>query len=161
MRILVTGTAGFIGFQLANRLAAEHEVYGLDNINDYYDVNLKFDRLKEAGFPVGEQVSGIFESSAYSRYLFEKADLADKEKMERIFKDFQPEIVINLAAQAGVRYSLTHPQAYVDANITGFLNVLEACRHHEVKHLLYASSSSVYGLNKKMPFPYPVRSITR
>jgi UDP-glucuronate 4-epimerase len=152
MRILVTGTAGFIGFHLANRLAVDNEVYGLDNVNDYYDVRLKFDRLKEAGFPVNEQVSGVFESSVYPDYKFEKTDLADKERLDRIFGKFNPEIVINLAAQAGVRYSLTHPQAYIDANITGFLNILEACRHHEVRHLLYASSSSVYGLNKKMPF---------
>lgn len=152
MRILITGTAGFIGFHLANRLAAGHEVFGIDNLNDYYDVNLKFDRLKEAGFPVRDHFPDVFRSANFDSYHFRKIDLADKLGLSEVFSSFKPEVVINLAAQAGVRYSLTHPQAYIDANITGFLNILEACRHHSVKHLLYASSSSVYGLNKKMPF---------
>ncbi len=152
MRILITGTAGFIGFHLANRLSEEHEVFGIDSINDYYDVNLKFDRLREAGFPMRDHFADKYRSLNYDSYFFRKLDLADKLGLSEVFSEFKPEVVVNLAAQAGVRYSLTNPQAYIDANITGFLNILESCRHHSVKHLLYASSSSVYGLNKKMPF---------
>lgn len=137
MRILITGTAGFIGFHLANALLAEgHTITGIDNINDYYDPQLKRDRLK----------------NAVKRYDFREIDLADREGVLRLFREGRFDYVVHLAAQAGVRYSLTNPQAYVDANITGFLNILEACRAHPVKHLVYASSSSVYGKNTEMPF---------
>lgn len=163
MRILVTGTAGFIGFHLANALVSRgDEVLGIDNINDYYDVNLKYARLKEAGFNEDivkylktaspKENIKVFQSDKNSNLKFAKIDITDKEKIDQIFKDFKPEVVVNLAAQAGVRYSLINPQAYVDSNITGFLNILEACRHTHVKNLVYASSSSVYGLNENMPF---------
>lgn len=127
---------------------------GIDSINDYYDVNLKLNRLREAGFQISDdQEPGEYlESSKFSNYRFMKIKLEDKEGLLKIFESFKPEVVVHLAAQAGVRYSLTNPEAYVDSNITGFLNILECCRFHPVKHLLYASSSSVYGLNKKMPF---------
>jgi UDP-glucuronate 4-epimerase len=138
-RILVTGTAGFIGFHLAKRLLRDgHEVMGIDNFNAYYDVRLKEARLAQL--------------SPLSGYTFRRADLVDREAINGVFADFAPEIVVNLAAQAGVRYSLTDPHAYVDSNITGFLNILEGCRHHPVEHLAYASSSSVYGANTNMPF---------
>jgi UDP-glucuronate 4-epimerase len=138
-RILITGTAGFIGFHLAKRLLRDgHEVMGIDNINPYYDIRLKQARLAQL--------------STLSRYTFQRADLVDRDAINRVFADFAPEIVVNLAAQAGVRHSLTDPHAYVDSNITGFLNILEACRHYPVEHLAYASSSSVYGANTKMPF---------
>lgn len=127
---------------------------GIDSINDYYDVNLKLNRLREAGFQISDdqQPGEYLESSKFSNYRFMKIKLEDKEGLLKIFESFKPEVVVHLAAQAGVRYSLTNPEAYVDSNITGFLNILECCRFHPVKHLLYASSSSVYGLNKKMPF---------
>lgn len=163
MRIFITGTAGFIGFHLANNLATRNdEVLGIDNINDYYDVNLKYARLKEAGFSESaiSQIKAqahsdkpkIFTSEKSLNLKFAKIDLTDKEKIDQIFKDFKPETVVNLAAQAGVRYSLINPQAYINSNITGFLNILEACRHEHVQNLVYASSSSVYGLNESMPF---------
>jgi UDP-glucuronate 4-epimerase len=138
-KILVTGAAGFIGFHLSKRLSKKGwNVVGLDNINDYYDVNLKKDRLK--------QLSGI------KSFKFYKIDLTDKKKIDNLFKKEKFSYVVNLAAQAGVRYSLINPYAYIDCNITGFLNILEACRTYPVKHLVYASSSSVYGANRKMPF---------
>ncbi len=154
MKVLITGTAGFIGFHLANLLSENgHAVYGLDDINDYYDQNLKLDRLAYSGFDSKESLSGLtINSSKFPDYQFRKVKLEDKDQVFDVFKEFQPEVVVNLAAQAGVRYSLTHPEAYISANITGFLNILEACRNYPVKKLLYASSSSVYGLNKKMPF---------
>ncbi|MBE0654405.1 MAG: NAD-dependent epimerase [Bacteroidales bacterium] len=155
MKILITGTAGFIGFHLAGKLAKkDHDIIGIDNINDYYDVSLKLDRLKEAGFENMEKLNedSFSSSKKYSAYRFKKIHLEDKEGLMELFSSFNPEIVIHLAAQAGVRYSLTHPEAYIHANITGFLNILECCRAYPVRHLLYASSSSVYGLNKKMPF---------
>lgn len=137
--ILVTGTAGFIGFHLANRLLEEgHEVIGFDNVNDYYDPRLKRDRLK------------ILEK--HPGFIFFEEHLENREAVKRVVAQFRPATVINLAAQAGVRYSLVNPHAYIDSNITGFINVLEACRHHEVEHLIYASSSSVYGANTQMPF---------
>ncbi len=154
MKVLITGTAGFIGYHLAEKVCAGgDEILGLDNINDYYDVRLKYDRLRNAGFnqpdfDYGQPVV----SKKNDRYQFVKADLGDQDTILRLFKHFKPEVVINLAAQAGVRYSLTNPHAYIDSNITGFLNVLEACRAQRVRHLIYASSSSVYGLNKSMPF---------
>jgi len=152
MKILVTGTAGFIGFHLANRLIQRgDEVVGLDSINDYYDVNLKFDRLKICGITspdYGKMVS----STRYPNYRFIKLNLEDKESINKLFAEEKFDKVCNLAAQAGVRYSLTNPEVYINSNITGFLNILEACRYHPVKHLAYASSSSVYGLNDAQPF---------
>lgn len=140
MKILVTGTAGFIGFHLARRLLADgHEVFGVDNFNDYYDV-----RLKEARHAQLEATPG---------YSSARLDIADACAFKKAFAEFDPDIVVNLAAQAGVRYSITNPDVYVQSNVVGFLNVLEACRHSAKKpHLLYASSSSVYGGNKEMPF---------
>ena len=154
MKILVTGTAGFIGFHLARRLLEDgHEVIGLDNINDYYDVRLKYGRLRETGIrkeavEYGKEVK----SDKYPKYRFVKLDLMDGEGMELLMGLEKFDAVVNLAAQAGVRYSLENPSAYIDSNIVGFLNVLEGCRHHGVKHLVYASSSSVYGLNANVPF---------
>ena len=137
--ILVTGAAGFIGFHLSDRLSRlGYTVVGIDNLNDYYDVTLKEARLNEL--------------SQYSSFQFFKQDICDSEGMERLFKDFQFDCVLHLAAQAGVRYSLTNPRAYLKSNMEGFLNILEASRHHSIKHLIYASSSSVYGANRKMPF---------
>jgi UDP-glucuronate 4-epimerase len=152
-KILVTGTAGFIGYHLANRLIARGDkVVGLDIINDYYDVNLKYDRLKTAGIErEAIQAGQLVQSRLHPNYQFIQLDLSDKEGLNRLFQSQQFDTVVNLAAQAGVRYSLVNPQAYVDSNIVGFVNILECCRHHEVKHLAYASSSSVYGLNEKMP----------
>ncbi len=137
--ILVTGAAGFIGFHLSRRLLAEgHRVIGLDNLNDYYDVTLKQARLAELR---GEPC-----------FRFYHQDLTDRDCLERLFAEERPETVVNLAAQAGVRYSLENPHVYVQSNLVGFVNILEACRHHGVGHLIYASSSSVYGANTKMPF---------
>ncbi|MEN8201444.1 MAG: NAD-dependent epimerase [Bacteroidota bacterium] len=153
-RVLITGTAGFIGFHLARRLVERgYEVTGLDIINDYYDVNLKYDRLAVSGI-VREQIgyNQLVSSTKSDNYNFIQLKLEDREAIFDLFEKQQYDVVVNLAAQAGVRYSLTHPQVYLDSNITGFLNILEACRHHPVKNLIYASSSSVYGLNKKMPF---------
>lgn len=154
MKILVTGTAGFIGFHLANALVSRgDEVIGFDNINDYYDVNLKFARLKNAGFDVSEiDEKKLIRSKTKPNLAFIKADLADTDTLKRLFKEQNFDVVVNLAAQAGVRYSLINPQAYIDSNITGFLNILENCRHNGTKNLVYASSSSVYGLNENMPF---------
>jgi UDP-glucuronate 4-epimerase len=165
-KILITGTAGFIGFHLAKRLLAEgFEVVGLDNINDYYDVNLKLGRLAETGIEIGTghraQGTGhraegkgqeMIQSSAYPNYRFVQMHLEDREGILELFAAERFDYVVHLAAQAGVRYSLTNPQAYMDANITGTLSILEACRAHPVKHLVYASSSSVYGKNTRMPF---------
>jgi UDP-glucuronate 4-epimerase len=154
MKILVTGTAGFIGFHLANKLLREgHSVVGLDVINDYYDVNLKYARLKLAGIRKSEIEYGkLVSSTASPEYRFVKAKLEDKDLLDHLFKQEQFDAVCNLAAQAGVRYSLTNPDAYINSNIIGFLNILEACRHNHTKHLVYASSSSVYGLNETIPF---------
>jgi UDP-glucuronate 4-epimerase len=139
MKYLVTGAAGFIGFYVSQRLlAAGHSVIGIDNLNDYYDVNLKLARLAQLENKVG--------------FEFIKLDLADREGMAALFAEQRFERVIHLAAQAGVRYSIENPLAYADANLIGFVNVLEGCRHNKVGHLLYASSSSVYGLNKKTAF---------
>ncbi|MEK0248777.1 NAD-dependent epimerase [Raoultella sp. BAC10a-01-01] len=138
MKFLVTGAAGFIGFHTCKRLLeAGHQVVGIDNMNDYYDVNLKQARLD------------LLQSSLFS---FHKVDLADRVGIARLFAEEKFNRVIHLAAQAGVRYSLENPHAYADSNLIGYLNILEGCRHHKVEHLLYASSSSVYGLNRKMPF---------
>jgi UDP-glucuronate 4-epimerase len=155
MKILVTGAAGFIGFHTCLKLVNQgHEVYGIDNINDYYDLKLKFDRLNELGF--NEAASKLFknevQSSKFNSLRFSRIDLVDHESIDILFKQEQFEVVCNLAAQAGVRYSIENPKAYIDSNISGFLNILEGCRNHKVKHLVYASSSSVYGENKKVPF---------
>lgn len=139
MNVLVTGAAGFIGFHLSRRLLARGDrVIGLDNLNSYYSVELKQDRLN------------LLRSNA--EFSFVQADLADRQRLERLFEEQAFDVVVNLAAQAGVRYSLTHPHAYVDSNLVGFLNILEGCRHSQVGHLVYASSSSVYGANTRMPF---------
>ena len=141
MTTLVTGAAGFIGFHLANRLIKEGErVIGIDNVNDYYDPSLKNARLK------------FLKSLREESFSFEKINLEDKELVLNIFENYKPDNVVNLAAQAGVRYSLENPDAYLNSNLVGFLNILEACRNHDIKHLVYASSSSVYGGNTKMPF---------
>lgn len=139
MIILVTGAAGFIGFHLSRQLL-EHgvNVIGYDNINDYYDVNLKYSRLEIL--------------KKYDTFKFYKANLEDKQALANIFEEHKPNIVINLAAQAGVRYSIENPEAYIQSNVVGFLNILECCRQYKIEHLLYASSSSVYGQNKKIPF---------
>ena len=153
MKILVTGTAGFIGFHLAQKLLSRgDEVIGLDNINDYYDTELKYARLAECGISQDAACSGQLGSSAtLPGYRFLKASLEDAATLNALFAAQKFDAVCNLAAQAGVRYSLINPRAYVDSNITGFINILEACRHHPVRHLVYASSSSVYGSNTKMP----------
>lgn len=139
--ILITGAAGFIGANLSERLLRDipdAQVIGLDSVNDYYDVRLKEYRLSEL--------------TTYPNFTFIKGNLADKALIDRTFEQYQPQIAVNLAAQAGVRYSITNPDAYIEANLIGFYNILEACRHHPVEHLVYASSSSVYGSNKKVPY---------
>jgi len=153
-KVLVTGTAGFIGFHLTKALLqAGVELVGLDNINDYYDPDLKYARLSETGIRTEDIEYGIpADSVGHERYRFVKMDLEDKESLLKLFKKEKFDMVVNLAAQAGVRYSFTHPDAYIGSNITGFLNILEACRYYPVEHLLYASTSSVYGLNEQMPF---------
>lgn len=154
MKILVTGAAGFIGFHLAKRLLERgDEVIGLDCINNYYDVNLKYARLDQTGISKAEIEYGKFvQSSKFRNYRFLKIKLEDREAILELFDKEKFDKVCNLAAQAGVRYSLQNPFTYIDSNINGFLNILEGCRHNGVKHLAYASSSSVYGLNEEMPF---------
>ena len=138
-KVLVTGAAGFIGFHLSKRLLGlGATVVGFDNVNDYYDVGLKESRLEIL--------------REYPKFTFVKGDLADEAAVMALFEQYQPDIVVNLAAQAGVRYSIDHPRSYIDSNIIGFFNILESCRHHKVEHLLFASSSSVYGNQKKTPF---------
>ena len=153
-KYLVTGTAGFIGFHLANALIDKgEEVVGLDNINDYYDVNLKYERLKEVGIERDAVEWGIpAKSKKYQGYRFVRMNLEDNEGIRSLFRDEKFDYVVHLAAQAGVRYSIDHPDVYIQSNIVGFFNILEACRRYPVKHLLYASSSSVYGNNEKVPF---------
>ncbi len=139
--IFITGVAGFIGSNLANKLLQEIstvKIIGLDNMNEYYDIKIKESRLEKL--------------QKYSNFVFIKGNLADKELIDKIFKEYKPEIVVNLAAQAGVRYSITNPDAYIESNIIGFYNILEGCRNYPVEHLVYASSSSVYGSNKKVPY---------
>lgn len=139
--IFITGSAGFIGSNLAKRILKEEkdtQIIGLDNLNEYYDIKIKEWRLAEL--------------NKFSNFKFIKGDLADKETVENIFKEYHPNIVVNLAAQAGVRYSITNPDAYIQSNLIGFYNILECCRHYPVEHLVYASSSSVYGSNKKVPY---------
>ncbi|HLD22670.1 MAG TPA: NAD-dependent epimerase [Sulfuricurvum sp.] len=159
MKILITGTAGFIGSHLAAKLLERgDEVIGLDNINDYYDQNVKYGRLQRGGIietlSDGKEIpyNILLTSKLQPNYKFIKLNLEDKEAMNTLFETEKFDAVCNLAAQAGVRYSLTNPNAYIDSNIVGFINILEACRHHNVKNLSYASSSSVYGLNEELPF---------
>lgn len=154
MKILVTGSAGFIGYHLTKKLLLRgDEVVGLDNINDYYDINLKYGRLKELGINKENITEKQYTlSSTHPKHKFIKLDLADREGMEQLFEQEQFDAVMHLAAQAGVRYSIENPHAYISSNIVGFMNVLEGCRYHKVKNLSYASSSSVYGLNKSQPF---------
>jgi UDP-glucuronate 4-epimerase len=153
-KILVTGSAGFIGYHVVKKLIGQNvTVVGLDIINDYYDVNLKYGRLADQGIEVNNITYNVeLKSRTYPGLHFIKLDLTDEKNISALFKNYQFDTVINLAAQAGVRYSLTNPKAYLSSNIEGFLNILEACRHNQVKHLVYASSSSVYGLNENMPF---------
>ena len=154
MKILITGTAGFIGFHLANYLIQRgDEVVGLDSINDYYDINLKYTRLQTAGIAKEDiEYNKLVPSSKHAKYSFIQLQLEDKGNLEKLFTAQQFDKVCNLAAQAGVRYSLSNPDVYINSNIVGFVNILECCRHNNVKHLAYASSSSVYGLNGKSPF---------
>ncbi|MGG0341952.1 SDR family NAD(P)-dependent oxidoreductase [Priestia megaterium] len=136
---LITGAAGFIGYFLSKKLLEQGcTVIGIDNVNDYYDVNLKHTRLEQL--------------EPYEKFTFLKVDISDQEALTNVFKEYKPEIVVNLAAQAGVRYSIENPSVYMQSNVIGFYNILEACRHYPVDHLIYASSSSVYGSNKKVPF---------
>lgn len=158
MKILITGTAGFIGFHLVHRLKGlGHDIVGLDNINDYYDVSLKVDRLRQSGITSPGSTEEIpfgamIESETIDNYRFIRLDLSERDAIEDLFAKEKFDAVINLAAQAGVRYSLKNPYSYVESNISGFLNILEGCRHNSVNHLIYASSSSVYGTNTEMPF---------
>ncbi|MDP2068852.1 MAG: NAD-dependent epimerase/dehydratase family protein [Lutibacter sp.] len=150
-KILITGMAGFIGHHLAKLLVkSNYEVVGLDNINDYYDPQLKYARLKDLGFETGKIEYNKLQKLASISFI--KLDLTDLQPLKNLFKEQQFDYVVNLAAQAGVRYSLENPHAYVDSNITGFLNILESCRAFPVEHLLFASSSSVYGLSEDIPF---------
>lgn len=154
-KILVTGAAGFIGFHLSKVLLEQgYEVYGLDNINDYYSVDLKYARLNDLGVrrEEAEKWNTPAFSSIYSDFRFIRMNLEDRENVPTLFEEEEFDAVIHLAAQAGVRYSLENPMAYVDSNLVGFVNILEACRNHKIKHLVYASSSSVYGENEKVPF---------
>lgn len=154
-KVLITGGAGFIGFHTSKKLLKKgYEVVGLDNINDYYDINIKYGRLAGLGVDrnEAEQWGEVIISKTDSNYSFVRMNLEDRENLPSVFKKQQFDYVINLAAQAGVRYSIENPETYIDANIVGFLNVLECCRHHKVKHLVYASSSSVYGQNDQIPF---------
>ncbi|MEG2339230.1 MAG: NAD-dependent epimerase/dehydratase family protein [Odoribacter sp.] len=160
MKILITGSAGFIGYHLSKALSDKgFEIYGIDSLNPYYDVNLKKNRLKECGIQVdtyGEE----YQSDRYPNYRFCQIDLCDKKALEKIFSTHTFDCIVNLAAQAGVRYSLTHPETYVESNIAGFLNLLESCRQYACPRLIYASSSSVYGNSNEVPFKESARTDT-
>lgn len=150
-KVLITGGAGFIGFHLTKRLLAEgYEIISIDNMNEYYSIDLKYDRLKQYG--VTKDITYNVPVSPIANYSFIKLDITDRDNLHKLFDKEQFDFVINLAAQAGVRYSIENPYTYEKNNIDGFLNVLEGCRNTKVKHLLYASSSSVYGLNSQIPF---------
>jgi len=153
MKILVTGSAGFIGFHLVNKLLQDgNTVVGIDNINDYYDVELKYSRLKQCGISRNaEQWHSPEQSSTFPGYKFIRMNLEDREKLNKLFEIERFDAICNLAAQAGVRYSLENPHAYISSNVVGFMNILEACRYNKIQHLVYASSSSVYGNSDKMP----------
>jgi UDP-glucuronate 4-epimerase len=154
-KILVTGSAGFIGYHLVKKLVEEegNDVIGIDNINDYYDVRLKYARLSDTGIAQDEIRDAVPLTSRTSpNYRFIKLDLTDKDGLSDLFQSFGADVVVNLAAQAGVRYSIENPEAYIQSNVVGFFNLLECCRHYPVKHLVYASSSSVYGNSEKVPY---------
>jgi UDP-glucuronate 4-epimerase len=154
-KLLVTGAAGFIGFHLSKRLLEQgYKVTGLDNINDYYDINLKYARLAELGIKKEDAESWELMTSAgsFPHFKFIRLNAEDRKALPKLFEQEKPDAVVHLAAQAGVRYSLENPEAYVDSNIVGFLNILECCRQFQIRHLVYASSSSVYGANAKIPF---------
>lgn len=152
-KILVTGAAGFIGYHFSKRMVSEgYIVVGLDIINDYYDVNLKCARLKQLGILKDSiKINVICKSETYDNFSFIKMDICDKDALSNLFQEQKFNWVVNLAAQAGVRYSITNPDVYIQSNIVGFLNILECCRHNNIEHLAYASSSSVYGMNEKQP----------
>jgi len=154
MKILITGAAGFIGYHLAKKLIERGEdVVGLDTLNTYYDVNLKYGRLRETGIDTSKiKPNTLIQSACHSNYRFIKLSIEEHDNLQQLFSREQFDVVCNLAAQAGVRYSIVNPHAYVESNIMGFLNILECCRHFHVSNLVYASSSSVYGLNEKIPF---------
>lgn len=155
MRILVTGVAGFIGSKVFKELARRGDfVVGIDNMNDYYDVRLKYGRLAECGFsqPEAIQSGSVVRNPVYDNALFIRMSIDDKEMTDRIFEEYRFDKVMNLAAQAGVRYSITNPYSYLQSNMAGFLNILEACRNYGVRHLIFASSSSIYGLNTDAPY---------
>ena len=154
MKILITGTAGFIASHLANKLIKDgYDVYGLDSINEYYDIQLKYDRLKLAGIDSANlSYNKITQSELHQNYKFIQLDLVDKDNLSNFFQEFKFDAVCNLAAQAGVRYSIESPDSYIHSNIVGFFNILEQCRNHDVSNLSFASSSSVYGLNESYPF---------
>jgi len=155
VKYLITGVAGFIGFYVCKRLLQDNtdiEIVGIDNLNSYYDVNLKFGRLQELGIDNQIEINKYKESSNTERFKFIQMDLSDSDSIKKLFEVEKFDVVVNLAAQAGVRYSIKNPKAYIQSNIDGFLNILEGCRHNGIKHLVYASSSSVYGLNAKVPF---------
>ncbi|MFP4085065.1 MAG: NAD-dependent epimerase [Desulfonatronovibrio sp.] len=153
MKILITGTAGFIGFHLALAFARRgDEVIGIDNINDYYDVNVKYGRLEYSGFSGPYDSGRLIWSDKYPNLGFIRMNLEDREGLEKLFREQKFDRVCNLAAQAGVRYSLTNPHAYVNSNVVGYVNLLECCRHNNIEHFVFASSSSVYGLNETQPF---------
>jgi UDP-glucuronate 4-epimerase len=153
-KILITGSAGFIGFHTSIRFLEEgYEVVGIDNINNYYNVNLKYGRLCKTGIESKKVEWGkTLKSIKYENYTFYRMSIEETKNVRKLFDDYKFDLVIHLAAQAGVRYSLVNPHTYIDSNIKGFLNILEACRHNPVKHLVYASTSSVYGSNTKMPY---------
>jgi UDP-glucuronate 4-epimerase len=154
-KILITGSSGFIGYHLVKRLMEnpDYDVIGLDNINDYYDLRVKYGRLDDCGIYIQNiRHNVLLQSEKYANYRFIKLDLYDQKNLHQLFENEKIDLVVNLAAQAGVRYSITNPDAYLKSNIIGFYNILEACRQHKIKHFVFASSSSVYGWNEKLPF---------